>query len=63
MKNRRKYSKALKDWVAADERLFAAEQQIRRTFLENEFGPEAVAEKKSSRPCINVTPPKQPPKK
>jgi hypothetical protein len=58
-----KHSPALQEWLAADERLFRAHQKIRATFLETEFGPEAEPEKKSSRPCINVTPPKQPPKK
>jgi hypothetical protein len=57
------YGSALKEWVAAQKRIEASEERIRQTFLDWYFGRDAKAESKSSRPCVNVTPPKQPPKK
>jgi hypothetical protein len=62
MKNRHR-SKALKEWLAAEERLVAAEQKISRTFLDMMFGQGSTAPSTPSRPCVNVTPPKSPPKK
>jgi hypothetical protein len=50
-------------WGAARKRADAAEKQISETFLDSFFRREAKASERPSRPCINVTPPKQPPKK
>jgi hypothetical protein len=58
-----KYGAALTRWVAAQKRIEAAEEKIRATFLERTFGPTAERGAPPSRPCVNVTPPKQPPKK
>lgn len=48
---------------AARKRTEAAEKRISDTFLEWFFRREAENDQPSSRPCINVTPPQQPPKK
>src|SRR5947209_1311000 len=58
-----KHSKALQQWLEADDRLFRAEQSIRATFLEWMFDSEPQSAPSTPRPCVNVTPPKQPPKK
>lgn len=50
-------------WVAARKRTEAAEKQISETFLDWFFRREAEDHARPSRPCVNVTPPKQPPKK
>lgn len=58
------YSKAAKKWLAAEERLLASEQRLGALFLDMMFGPDqSRATTPPSRPCVNVTPPKQPPKK
>jgi hypothetical protein len=59
----RNHSKALKEWLAAEERLVAAERKISATFMDSMFGPDSEAARPAPRPCVNVTPPKQPPKK
>jgi hypothetical protein len=59
----RKHSKALQEWMAAEERLVAAERKISAAFLDSMFGPETEAGRPDQPPLINVTPPKQPPRK
>jgi hypothetical protein len=49
-------------WAAARKRTEAAEKRISDTFLDWFFRRERETET-TSRPCINVTPQKQPPKK
>src|SRR4051812_43682646 len=56
-----KHSKALQQCLEADDRLFRAEQSIRATSLEWMFDSEPQSAPSTLRPCINVTPPKQPP--
>jgi hypothetical protein len=50
-------------WGDARKRTEAAEKRISDTFLDWFFRREAENHEQSSRPCVNVTPPKQPPKK
>lgn len=50
-------------WRAARKRTDAAEKQISDTFLDWFFNRDTEANSRPSRPCVNVTPPKQPPKK
>lgn len=50
-------------WLAARKRTEAAEKQISDTFLDWFFRQQGDANVAPSRPCINVTPPKPPPKK
>lgn len=57
------YSKAAKKWLAAEERLLASEQRIGDLFLDMMFGADRNRHAAPSRPCVNVTPPKQRPKK
>jgi hypothetical protein len=57
------YSKAAKKWVAAEERLLASEERIGAIFIDMMFGPDRNRNTAPSRPCVNVTPPKQTPKK
>ena len=57
------YSKAAKKLVAAEDRLLASEERIGAMFIDMMFGPDRNRDTKSPRPCVNVTPPKQPPKK
>jgi hypothetical protein len=59
----RNHSKALKEWLAAEERLLASEERIGAMFIDMMFGPDRNRNTRPSRPCVNVTPPKQPPKK
>ena len=58
-----KHSKSLQQWLDAENRLVAAEKKISGTFLDNMFGAAAGPKAKTSRPCVNVTPPKEPSKK
>ena len=57
------YSKAVKKWRAAEDRLLASEERIGAMFLDLMFGPDSQGQPAPSRPCVNVTPPKPPPKK
>lgn len=57
-----KYSKAVKEWRAAEERLLASEERIGHAFIDWFFRQEATSPR-PSRPCVNVTPPKSQPKK
>ncbi len=57
------YGEARKRWKEADKRLEASERRFSALFLSCVFGPEPKPPRTSSRPCVNVTPPKQPPKK
>lgn len=60
------YSEARRLWKEADRRLEASEREFSALFMNCMFGPNAELrppQKSSPRPCVNVTPPKQPPKK
>lgn len=56
------YSIALKQWVAARKRADAAEERIGHAFIDWYFRRDSNGTP-PSRPCVNVTPPKQRPKK
>jgi hypothetical protein len=57
------YSAALKQWANARKRTDAAEGKAGRTFLDWFFRRNKVASPPPVRPCKNVTPPNEPPKK
>lgn len=57
------YRDALKRWVAARQRCDASEERIGHTFIGMMFGSHFQGQSAPSRPCVNVTPPKPPPKK
>jgi hypothetical protein len=61
---RSEYGAALSQWVAAQKRIEAAEEQIQATLLDVMFPPGSQHEPAASqRPSFNVKPPKQPQKK
>ena len=57
-----KYSDSVKRWEQAQLRIEAAEKKISDAFLDSFFRRHSNGNP-PSRPCANVTPPKQPPKK
>jgi hypothetical protein len=56
------YGIALKKWVDARKRADAAEERIGHAFIDWYFRRDTNGTA-PSHPCVNVTPPKQPPKK